>query len=202
MRVYINPADDIFAAKSQAKHALKAIAEYGCKPKQREDGSYIDGADWFEIELPRTMTHEGVEQLLAAVGARGVSVQQPDLRNFSSDPYEQSVIGEMIEKKLVDADYIPTDDLTETVTGWRAAAWMDKEQMSEAEEQAAYDEIVKRLPAEDLSLSSAPNDDAPRASSGSLRELLDEADEFLREHAAENPGVSYEPSAWAARRQG
>ncbi|MGH9523160.1 MAG: hypothetical protein ACRD3E_11580 [Terriglobales bacterium] len=202
MRIHISrDTTDPIQDKKQVRSAWQALQEFGVKPATRKDGTPIDGYDFFDVVLPNTMKPEDVEHLLTCLGARGVDVQPEDLRVFLTDPYEKSVITELMAKSLIDNTLIPVEDIGNTIGGWAASTWMSSEELSEAEEQAAYESILKRLPADDTSLSPAPEDNAP-APRGSLQELLDESDTWLTEHAAENPGIGYEQTGWAARRQG
>jgi hypothetical protein len=141
VRVFIEKPKDELEERARAREVRRALDEFGFEYGGNASGE-SDPHAWFDVTFPGDVPPGAVNQFLASLGARGVSVQRGDGHALAPAGPDARAVDELVTNKLVDTEMIPTDALGETVQQWRDSLWVTPAQMDAAQEQAAYEKIV------------------------------------------------------------
>ena len=138
MRIYVPKPSDKVEETAKAREITRALNEYGFSYTGKA------GDDWFDISFPKHVNPEAVKQFLENLGARAVSVQPGDSRAIA-DGIEGKSIEQLISGKLVNTEMIPVEEFADDVQSWRDSLWVEPSNISAAQEQAIYDEVMRQV---------------------------------------------------------
>ncbi len=136
MKVFVAKPQDKIEEFRRAREILKALDEYGFKYTGKS------GEDYFEVSFGEHASPAAVSEFLSNLGARGVSIQPEDASALVPAGLEARAIKELIDQKLLDSDYIPTEYLGDTVQNWRDSLNVSPAELDAATEERIYQEIV------------------------------------------------------------
>jgi hypothetical protein len=186
MRVYLTPCTDPWERKCRAKTLLAEVKRYGLTPVS-------DGADHFDVELPRSLNPNQLSDFLRELGAtpdehgnptggfvRGVDIKADDVTSSSIVPDHllSQIVAERMTTNTYQGEGLLPEDVLPSLNAWTMNTMTMPEQMTEEQEEEAYQKIMSMLPnPEDLKLKTGPRENR------SLDNSLDESDQWLRDNA-------------------